>query len=295
MAPLLDADAVLSPSPDPEEQAKTPKAPEAHEPKAPPLPFRGTMVDTVADISPPLSQTTELPALVKLLTLAYRARSPAPSKEAPLNALMRTLSSDRLGKVTTASFPRGFTRDEVLYSFCRFLSPVLNGLTGLVEFEESVAAGEDPEAFRSFWTLDGRNLLAEATTELSMSPESSISADAAAMGPDVKFLDTFVEGGDKESKRVALTKERGLLALVPASVGVGDEVWTVSRLSLPFFLGRRDQGEGGSKGASMVIVGEGYVHGLCESETASGSKERYKDVDLPLSSVAVGLAGGIPG
>lgn len=247
-----------------------------------PDPLKGAYVDTVARVSDIISSTQELDPLVDLLTMAYLVCSPSPRAEDPLNTLMRTLSADKLGRVTTEKFPRGFTRDEVVQSFCRFLSPVLNGLTGLVDFEQAVDASKDPDAFRRFWTLDTHNLLADAT--------SGTSPSASIVETEVSFVDTFVEGA--QGKRVALLKERGLLALVPAEVRPGDEVWTVTNLSFPVLVRPVEETETARR--TSKIIGEAYVHGLCESEPPSGHEERYKDVDLPLSSVAVGLAGSIP-
>lgn len=243
--------------------------------------LKGAYVDTVARVSDIVVNMKELAPLVDLLTMTFLAQCPSPIPEDPLNTLMRTLSADRLGKVTTDKFPRGFTRDEVVESFCRFLSPVLNGLSGLVDFEQAVDASKDPDAFRRFWTLDTRNLLADAT--------AGTSPAATAAHTNVPFLETFVEAAD--GKRVALTKERGLLALVPSDVREGDEIWTVSKLGMPVAVRHMEKTET-TKHTSNVI-GETYVHGLCESEPPSDG-ERYQDVDLPLSSVAVGLAGSIP-
>jgi hypothetical protein len=254
-------------------------------PDAPTL--RGAYVDTVVRVSDIISSTSDISSLVTLLSIAYQVQSPGPSADDPLNTLMRTLSADRLADVTTPDFPRGFSRAEVVDSFTRFLSPVLNGLTGLVDFEQAVDATRDPFAFRRFWTLNSRNLLAEATAG---------NAPAATTVP-VSFVDTFVHHPD--AKKLALTRERGLLALVPYDVEPGDEVWTVSQLSRPVVVRRTPtadgQGEADDGGQTTCqVLGESYVHGLCDSEPPSGKGERYKDVDLPLSSLAVGLAGSIP-
>ncbi|KAM0322448.1 hypothetical protein ACHAQA_009515 [Verticillium albo-atrum] len=237
--------------------------------------LQGTFVDTIDDVSDDLVNTTDVLPLIKLLTLAYKVRCPDPCQEDRLNTLMRTLSADRLGKVRTDAFPCGFTRDEVTYAFCRFLSPILNGLTGLVEFERAVGADVDPASFRHFWTLDDRNLLADAV--------SGTSPAAGAAAPP--FLDTFVEA--KSLHRIALTRDRGMLALVPSSVRAGDEVWSVAELSAPIIL-RKAPADG-----EPALV-EGYIHGFCETDTERNAKHRYHDLDLPLSSVAVGLAGSIP-
>ncbi|KAH6677788.1 hypothetical protein F5X68DRAFT_213193 [Plectosphaerella plurivora] len=254
-------------------------------PDAPAL--RGAYVDTVVRVSDTISSTSDVGSLVNLLAIAYDVQSPGPMADDPLNTLMRTLSADRLADVTTSDFPRGFSRDEVVDSFARYLSPVLNGLTGLVSFEQAVDASRDPFAFRRFWKLNSRNLLAEATAETATAPATI----------PVSFVDTFVSHPD--AKKLALTKERGLLALVPCDVEPGDEVWTVSQLSRPVLV-RRTAGAAGGDGKgsdgrqTCQVLGEAYVHGLCDSEPPSGKGERYKDVDLPLSSLAVGLAGSIP-
>ncbi|KAM0285453.1 hypothetical protein ACHAQH_001402 [Verticillium albo-atrum] len=241
--------------------------------------LQGTYIDTIASVSEPLSSSTDVLHLITLLTLAYKVRTPSPTKQDRLATLMRTLSSDRLSHIRTPSYPHGFSREEVTRAFVRLLSPVLNGLTGLVEFERAVNAEDDPASFRQFWTLDDRNLLADAVAGTS----PPVAASATTIPPE--FLDTFV---DDKTHRVALTKDRGMLTLVPGCVRAGDEVWSVSELSAPVIL-RKEAGEG------EAAVEEGYIHGFCEGDVERGGKEeRYRDVDLPLSFVAVGLAGSIP-
>ncbi|CRK41044.1 hypothetical protein HYQ45_007544 [Verticillium longisporum] len=242
--------------------------------------LQGTYIDTIASVSEPVSSSTDIHHLITLLTLAYNVRTPSATQQDRLATLMRTLSSDRLSHVRTPAYPHGFSREEVTHTFGRLLSPVLNGLTGLVEFEHAVNAEDDAVSFRQFWTLDDRNLLADAVAGTS----PPVAASATAVPPE--FLETFV--GDKTAHRIALTRDRGMLALVPGCVGAEDEIWSVSELSAPVIL-RKEAGEG------EPAVVEGYVHGFCDGDVErGGEEEEYRDVDLPLSSVAVGLAGSIP-
>ncbi|OHW99564.1 hypothetical protein CSPAE12_01717 [Colletotrichum incanum] len=241
----------------------------------------GTYVDTVVAISEELTHMKELLPLVKLLSLVYKMRSPSPDEECHMNTLMRTLSGDSLNKTTTDRHPQGFTRDEIVQSFSRFLSPVLNGLTGLGDFEQAVGAGEDPESFRQFWTLDDRNLLTDA-----MSGSGPLAATTETETP---FLETFVKG---KNRRLALTQDHGALVLVPNQTRAGDEVWMMSRGSSLVVI-RRD-GRPDSPSMDMSVLGEAYSHGFAKGKPPKGCKQDYNDTEFLTSSVAVGLAGGVP-
>ncbi|TQN72684.1 hypothetical protein CSHISOI_02757 [Colletotrichum shisoi] len=241
----------------------------------------GTYVDTIVAVSDELAHMKELLPLVKLLSLVYKMRSPSPDEEHHMNNLMRTLSGDGLSRTTTERHPQGFTRHEAIQSFSRFLSPVLNGLSGLVDFEQAVGAGEDPESFRQFWALDDRNLLTDAI--------SGSGPLAATAETDIPFLETFVE--DK-SRRLALTQDHGALVLVPNRARVGDEVWKMSRGSSLIVI-RRD-GRPESPSMDMSVLGEAYSHGFAQGKPPRGCKQTYNDTEFLTSSVAVGLAGGVP-
>lgn len=156
-----------------------------------------TPTDTIETLSEPLSSMTSLSPLVNLLALTYRIKSPSPSKQDRLSSLMYTIS-------TLDSCSKEHAHDEFRNSFVRLLSPVLNGMASLQEFEDAVGAATDPENFRDFWTLEGRNLIKEFVQDRGATRGTS-------PGADLPFLETFV--GDA-SCRVALTKGSGQLVLV---------------------------------------------------------------------------------
>ncbi|KAK0375800.1 hypothetical protein CLIM01_06844 [Colletotrichum limetticola] len=242
----------------------------------------GTYVDTVVEISEELFHMKELLPLVKLLTLVYKMRSPNADEEHHMNTLLRTLSGDNLNKITTDRHPEGFTRDEIVKSFSRFLSPVLNGLTGLGDFEQAVGAGEDPDSFRQFWALDDRNLLSDAA--------SGRGPLAASTEPIIPFLETFVKD---RSRRIALTQDHGALVLVPNQTRPGDEIWMMSRASSLVVVRRLDQPEDST--TDLSILGDAYSHGFVKGKPPRGCKRQaYDDLEFLTSSVAVGLAGGVP-
>ncbi|GKT82733.1 hypothetical protein Ct61P_00583 [Colletotrichum tofieldiae] len=222
----------------------------------------GTYVDTVVAISEELAHMKELLPLVKLLSLVYKMRSPSPDEECHMNTLMRTLSGDSLNKTATDRYPQGFTRDEIVQSFSR-------------------RAGEDPESFRQFWALDDRNLLTDA-----MSGSGPLAATAET---EIPFLETFVK---VKNRRLALTQDHGALVLVPNQTRAGDEVWMMSRGSSIVVI-RRD-GSPESPSMDMSVLGEGYSHGFAKGKPPRGCKQTYNDTEFLTSSVAVGLAGGVP-
>ncbi|KAL0939510.1 uncharacterized protein CTRU02_206120 [Colletotrichum truncatum] len=241
----------------------------------------GTYVDTIVDISEELSYMKELLPLVKLLALVYKIRAPSPSEEYHMNTLMRTITADSLNKTTTDKYPEGFTRDEIIQSFSRFLSPVLNGLSGLGDFEKAIGAGEDPAGFRQFWALDDRNLLTDAV--------SSSGPMAAFTETEIPFLDIFVK--DK-TRRLALTQDHGALVLVPHDAKPGDEVWMMSRSESLVVIRRKDQLE--TLSADVRVLGEAYSHGFSKGKPPRNCKQVYNNTEFLTSSVAVGLAGAVP-
>ncbi|TDZ48221.1 hypothetical protein CTRI78_v008397 [Colletotrichum trifolii] len=244
----------------------------------------GTYVDTIVDVSEQLSYMKQLLPLVKLLALVYKIRSPPPSEECHMSTLMRTLSADSLHSTTTERYPHGFTRTEVVQSFSRLLSPVLNGLSGLDDFEKAIGASDNPETFKQFWALDDRNLLTEAVSG------GSPLAAAAAAEADIPFLEVFVR--DK-TRRLALTHDHGALVLVPHSTRPGDEVWTMARED-SLVVVNRNLGLQEPASVGMRVLGECYSHGFSKGIPAQGCKDDYSDMEFLTSSVAVGLAGAVP-
>ncbi|KAF9873554.1 hypothetical protein CkaCkLH20_09013 [Colletotrichum karsti] len=242
-------------------------------------PLSCTYVDTIEDVSEELSYMKQLLPLVKLLTLVYRVHSPNPAEEYHMNTLMRTLSADTPSKTTTERYPEGFTRDEIIQSFSRFLSPVLNGLSGLGDFEKAIDAGEDPAGFRQFWALDDRNLLTDAV--------SGSGPLAAITKTEIPFLDVFVK--DK-TRRLALTHDHEALVLVPRGAKAGDEIWMMSREE-SLVVVRRDE-KPGTQTPDVIILGDAYSHGFSQDRPPQTCKQVYNNTEFLTSSVAVGLAGG---
>ncbi|KAI8248589.1 hypothetical protein K4K53_000680 [Colletotrichum sp. SAR 10_77] len=240
----------------------------------------GTYVDTIVDVSEQLFYMKQLLPLVKLLALVYKVRAPSLSEEDRMNTLMRTLSGDTLNKTTTDRYPQGFTRDEIIQSFGRLLSPVLNGLSGLDDFEKAISAGEDPAGFRQFWALDDRNLLTDAVC--GSGPMASVTET------DIPFLDIFVK--DK-TRRLALTQDHATLVLVPHDTRPGDEIWAMSRTEKLVVI-RLDDPEAAS--TTVGILGEAYSHGFSKEPPPPNCKQVYNSAEFLTSSVAVGLAGAVP-
>jgi hypothetical protein len=171
------------------------------------------LLDTVAHLSSPLRDTSSLTPLVHLLTLAYQVKRPPPSKQERLVTLLNTISPP-------SSLPENADTQVRLGSFIRFLSPVLNGLAGMEDFEAAVGAFSKPGEFREFWDLEGKNLITELI--------SDGASQRMSTGSSVSFLDAFV----KDARlRVALTEKQGMLVLVPAETEVGDSLWDTGGMS----------------------------------------------------------------
>jgi hypothetical protein len=212
----------------------------------------GTHIDTISEVSAELSSMDEVSQLVKLLAMVFKLRYPSPSNQCHLGSLVKTLTADCLESVSAAEHRDGFTDEEAVQYFQRFLSPVLDGLAGLGELEEAVGASIDPLGFRQFWALDGRNMLSESVTGELLRP--------IGLDPETTFINTFIQGN---GRRLALTRDRGALALVPGSAKPGDELWILANGNLPFVLRREDHEH---EELRFTLVGETYVHGLSRGE-----------------------------
>ena len=189
----------------------------------------GVLMDTIGSISEPLSSMSTITPLVSLLTLAYQAKVPPPLEQERLVTLMQIMSAPPRPEAL-----KEHSHVEFLGSFMNFLSPVLNGMAGMEDFEAAVGAFSQPEGFRDFWTLDGSNLIRDF-----------IEGDAherAVKGSGLPFLDVFVK--DK-SRRVALSQEGGMLLSVPGNAESGDEVWRGNGDAQMIMLRRRRGGGSG--------------------------------------------------
>lgn len=166
-------------------------------------------VDTIQSISDPLSSMSSVFSLIYLLTLAYQVRTPMPDAQQRLLTLLYTMSPAlRPGQNKT------YSRSEILNSFVHFLSPVLNGMAGMLELLSAVDAFSRPQDFRDFWGLEQTNLIRDFIE--TGGPLRGME------GYDVPFLDSFIQDS---SCRIALGEEKGILLLVPGDAEVGDHVW----------------------------------------------------------------------
>lgn len=193
-------------------------------------------VDTIAQLSEPLKETTSLSPLVHLLTLAYQVKIPPRSKQERLVTLLNTITQ----AANSSSSPPSNSDPEIRTgSYIRYLSPVLNGFAGMEDFEAAVGAFSEPGEFREFWELDGKNLITEFV--------SDGGSQRMLGGSDVPFLDKFVRDS---SMRIGLTKRDAMLVLVPGTTEVGDAVSTEANSGVVSI----------QRGDSKVSkVGTGYV------------------------------------
>ncbi|PHH66319.1 hypothetical protein CDD81_7912 [Ophiocordyceps australis] len=180
------------------------------------------VLDRIGTLSAPLRCMSSIAPLVSLLAMAFQARQIQEPKR--LANLMHTMSlplqdNDKVN------------HDVFVSSFIRLLSPVLNGKAGLEDVETALGALQQPVIFRTFWTLDGENLIKQA-----------VDGDAHAGSLEsvkAPFLDVFVHDA---SRRIGLTCNKGCLVLVPGHAQCGDELWEAEGDS--HLLVRR-AGEGG--------------------------------------------------
>lgn len=167
-------------------------------------------IDTISHLSDPLSETTSLSPLVSLLHLAYQVKSPPRSDQERLISLLKVIAP------FASSEPSDTKEHQILIgSYIHYLSPVLNGYAGMEEFEAAVGAFSAPGEFREFWELEGSNLITEFVSD---------GSQRMVVGSDVPFLKKYVED---TTCRIGLTKERGLLILVPDQSRVGDQLWSI--------------------------------------------------------------------
>ncbi|KAM0346896.1 hypothetical protein ACHAPU_005236 [Fusarium lateritium] len=178
----------------------------------PSKPNKAIFVDSIATISDPLSSMSSIFPLISLLTMTYHVRTPPHSNQERLLTLLNTMAP---GLLAEADSPFSqYSREEVLNSFVHFLSPVLNGMAGMLELLTNVDAFSRPEDFRQFWSLERSNLIRDFV--------ESGGPLRGMQGYDVPFLKTFVTDS---SCRIALGSNKGMLLLVPGDAEVGDDVW----------------------------------------------------------------------
>ena len=181
----------------------------------PTQPKKAIYIDSIASLSDPLSSMSSIFSLVSLLTMAYQVRTPLPSVQDRLLTLLHTMSPAlRTEEQTRSDAFSGYSREEILNSFIHFLSPVLNGMAGMLELLSAVDAFARPEDFRQFWTLERSNLIRDFI--------ESGGPLRGMQGYDVPFLEAFVKDS---SCRICLGKNQGMLLLVPGDAEVGDYVW----------------------------------------------------------------------
>ncbi|KAM0434680.1 hypothetical protein ACHAPT_003779 [Fusarium lateritium] len=178
----------------------------------PAQPNKAMFIDNIASLSDPLSSMSSIFSLVSLLTMAYQVRTPQPLVQERLLTLLNTMSPALTTEHQTTS--ERYSREEILNSFVHFLSPVLNGMAGMLELLSAVDAFSRPEDFRQFWSLERSNLIRDFIE--SGGPLRGME------GYDVPFLEAFVKDS---SCRIALGRNKGMLLLVPGDAEVGDHVW----------------------------------------------------------------------
>ncbi|KAM0204663.1 hypothetical protein ACHAPA_001893 [Fusarium lateritium] len=172
-------------------------------------PNKAIYIDSIATLSDPLSSMSSIFPLVSLLTMAYHVRTPQPCSQERLLTLLHTMSPALTTEINTK-----YSREEILNSFIHFLSPVLNGMAGMLELLTNVDAFSRPEDFRQFWSLERSNLIRDFV--------ESGGPLRGMQGYDVPFLEAFVKDS---SCRIALGSNKGMLLLVPGDAEVGDDVW----------------------------------------------------------------------
>ncbi|KAM0546681.1 hypothetical protein ACHAPJ_010718 [Fusarium lateritium] len=175
-------------------------------------PIKAIYIDSIATLSDPLSSMSSIFSLVSLLTMAYHVRTPLPSNQERLLTLLNTMSPALM--TGAGSMASRYSREEVINSFIHFLSPVLNGMAGMLELLTNVDAFSRPEDFRQFWSLERSNLIRDFV--------ESGGPLRGMQGYDVPFLEAFVKDS---SCRIALGSNKGMLLLVPGDAEVGDDVW----------------------------------------------------------------------
>ncbi|KAF4464526.1 hypothetical protein FALBO_8641 [Fusarium albosuccineum] len=178
----------------------------------PTQPNKAIFIDSIAILSDPLSSMSSMFSLVSLLTMAYQVRTPLPCVQERLLTLLHTMSPAL--RTEGQQGAHAYSREEILNSFIHFLSPVLNGMAGMLELLTAVDAFSRPEDFRQFWTLGHSNLIRDFI--------ESGGPLRGMQGYDVPFLEAFVKDS---SCRIALGKNKGMLLLVPGDAEVGDDVW----------------------------------------------------------------------
>ncbi|KAI9147779.1 hypothetical protein HJFPF1_12810 [Paramyrothecium foliicola] len=164
-------------------------------------------MDSISKLSDPLSSMSSLSSLVSLLALAYNIRDPSPSKQGRLTTLLKTISPEPRPPKS-----RTYSNDEMIDSFVNFLSPVLNGMAGMEDFEAAVDGFSQPDNFRDFWTFEGHNLIRDMS-------------EGDSHGHVMKGSDTFLDVFSKDlSCRVAYGRDTGRLILVPGAAELQDEI-----------------------------------------------------------------------
>jgi hypothetical protein len=230
----------------------------------------GAFVDTVEEVSDTIDNVMPASSLMKLLFLAYRAK--ASSVKSPLEALMKTLTCDWTMTSSTVGKPEAYTRDRYIQDLFDFLLPFLRSADLVKEFEECVSATSSPDEYQQFWTLNQRNLIADA---INLGRDDSTRTRGNGGLPW-----SILAGAHATRHRVALGRARKYLALVPKNTKPGDELWVLSNGALPFVLCReKDQTD------SIVcfeLVGEAYVDGFSNGELIEQSTKEVPTVSIAL-------------
>ncbi|KAF1836091.1 hypothetical protein BDW02DRAFT_256943 [Decorospora gaudefroyi] len=139
--------------------------------------------------------------------------------------------------------------------------------------EEKLGRYEDPKSAFAITLLAGDDYKGDNATPTT-NPIDDPSLSLAAVVADISSHHPRLEFGkaDPDSlyknqafvacrgRRIAVT-EQGYIGLVPACSQVGDEVYLLGGVSVPFVLRKKN-------GNKFVLVGDSYVHGVMEGEVA---------------------------
>lgn len=140
-------------------------------------------------------------------------------------------------------------------------------------FEEKLGRYKDPRSAFAITLLAGDDYKgdnATATTKPIENPSMSLAAVVTDISSHHPRLMVNTANPDSLYKRQAVVAcrdrrlaitEQGYLGLVPAYSQVGDEVYLLGGVTVPFVLRQKD-------GIKFVLVGDSYIHGVMEGEVA---------------------------
>jgi hypothetical protein len=210
------------------------------------LDIPGIYLDTVLEVSDVIENKMTATALLQLLLLARKAQNPP--QDPPLKRLIRTLTFDELVAESDPGSLGPYEKDQFIKDLLYTFLPFLQSADLIKQFESDHFSTS--EEHNAFWTLEGRNLLSEAAELLQGNPN-------AAYDEELPFSVRFGSAGAYD--RIALSRDRRCLAVVPKKVKAGDELWILCNGALPFVLRRKQE-------TQFEFIGETYVDGYSHGE-----------------------------